>query len=91
MNPGNSGGVLLDSQGQAIGVPSMIYSTTGASSGVGFALPMHSVNKFVTRILNGEKLIRRCVVGVGVMSTVVRTLSRWWIDQAMCAAIKAWP
>jgi S1-C subfamily serine protease len=43
INPGNSGGPLLDSSGRLIGVNTAIYSPSGASSGIGFAIPEHDV------------------------------------------------
>ena len=39
INPGNSGGPLLDSHGRVIGVTTAIFSTSGASAGIGFAVP----------------------------------------------------
>ncbi len=47
VNPGNSGGPLLDIQGQVIGVNSFIFSGTGVSSGVGFAIPVNTVKRVV--------------------------------------------
>ena len=43
INPGNSGGVLLDSRGMLIGMNTAIYSPTGASAGIGFAIPVDTV------------------------------------------------
>ena len=43
INPGNSGGPLLDSSGNLIGVNTAIYSPSGASSGVGFSIPVDTV------------------------------------------------
>ena len=43
INPGNSGGPLLDSSGRLIGVNTAIYSPSGGSSGIGFAIPEHDV------------------------------------------------
>jgi S1-C subfamily serine protease len=51
INPGNSGGPLLDSAGLLIGVATAIYSPTGASAGLGFAVPVDSVNQVVPRLL----------------------------------------
>ena len=44
INPGNSGGVLLDSRGMLIGMNTAIYSPTGASAGIGFAIPVDTIN-----------------------------------------------
>ncbi|MGK3756720.1 MAG: S1-C subfamily serine protease, partial [Bacillariaceae sp.] len=43
INPGNSGGVLLDSGGKLIGMNTAIYSPSGASAGIGFAIPIDSI------------------------------------------------
>lgn len=47
INPGNSGGPLLDSTGSLIGINTAIYSPSGASSGVGFAIPADTVRALV--------------------------------------------
>lgn len=55
INPGNSGGPLLDSSGRLIGVNTAIKSPSGASAGVGFAVPVDTVNRVVPQIIaNGE-------------------------------------
>jgi S1-C subfamily serine protease len=58
INPGNSGGPLLDSAGRLIGVNTMIYSPSGASAGVGFAIPADTVNWVVPDLINHGKLNR---------------------------------
>jgi S1-C subfamily serine protease len=63
INPGNSGGPLLDSAGRLIGVNTAIYSPTGASSGVGFAVPVDEVNRVVPQIIRHGRLFRP---GLGV-------------------------
>ncbi|MEO1618992.1 MAG: trypsin-like peptidase domain-containing protein, partial [Planctomycetota bacterium] len=55
INPGNSGGPLLDSAGRLIGVNTAIYSPSGTSAGVGFAIPVDTVNRVVPQIIaNGR-------------------------------------
>jgi S1-C subfamily serine protease len=49
INPGNSGGPLLDSAGRLIGVNTQIASPSGASAGIGFAIPVDEVNRIVPR------------------------------------------
>jgi S1-C subfamily serine protease len=51
INPGNSGGPLLDSSGRLIGVNTAIYSPSGASAGVGFAVPVDTINRVVPQII----------------------------------------
>ena len=63
INPGNSGGPLLDSAGRLIGVNTAIYSPSGASSGIGFAVPVGEVNRVVPQIISNGKVLRP---GLGV-------------------------
>jgi len=51
INPGNSGGPLLNSLGQLVGVNTAIYSPSGASSGIGFAIPVNTVKKIVPELI----------------------------------------
>jgi 2-alkenal reductase len=51
INPGNSGGPLLDSKGQVIGVNTLIFSNSGSSSGVGFAVPVDTVRRVVPALI----------------------------------------
>ena len=51
INPGNSGGPLLDSAGRLIGVNTAIYSPSGASAGIGFAVPVDTVNRVVPELV----------------------------------------
>ncbi len=55
INPGNSGGPLLDSAGRVIGVNTAIVSPSGGSAGVGFAVPIDTVNRIVPMLIRGEK------------------------------------
>lgn len=58
VNPGNSGGPLLDSAGRLIGVNTAIYSPSGASAGIGFAIPVDSVNRVVPELIRYGKITR---------------------------------
>ncbi len=58
INPGNSGGPLLDSSGRLIGVNTAIYSPSGAYAGVGFAVPVDTVNRIVPELIRHGKVIR---------------------------------
>ncbi len=51
INPGNSGGPLLDSAGRLIGINTAIYSTSGAYAGIGFAVPVDTVNRIVPQLV----------------------------------------
>jgi S1-C subfamily serine protease len=58
INPGNSGGPLLDSQGRVIGMNTMIYSSSGSSAGVGFAVPIDEIKNIVPEIIKYGKIVR---------------------------------
>jgi S1-C subfamily serine protease len=63
INPGNSGGPLLDSSGRLIGVNTAIYSPSGASAGIGFAVPVDTVSRIVPELIAHGRVVRP-VVGV---------------------------
>ncbi len=58
INPGNSGGPLLDSAGRLIGVNTAIYSPSGAYAGIGFAVPVDTVNRVVPRLIATGRYVR---------------------------------
>lgn len=58
INPGNSGGPLLDSAGRLVGVNTAIYSPSGGSAGVGFAVPISEVNRIVPQVIRQGKVIK---------------------------------
>ncbi|ETX01764.1 MAG: 2-alkenal reductase [Candidatus Entotheonella factor] len=58
INPGNSGGPLLDSAGRLIGVNTAIYSSSGSSAGIGFAVPVDTVNRVVPQLIRYGRIIR---------------------------------
>jgi S1-C subfamily serine protease len=58
INPGNSGGPLLDSAGRLIGVNTQIASPSGASAGIGFAVPVDTVNEVVPELIAHGRIVR---------------------------------
>jgi S1-C subfamily serine protease len=70
INPGNSGGPLLDSAGRLIGVNTAIASPSGASAGVGFAIPVDTVHWVVPDLIQHGKLVRPAL-GVQIASNQV--------------------
>jgi S1-C subfamily serine protease len=58
INPGNSGGPLLDSHGRMIGINSQILSPSGASAGVGFAVPVNIAKRIVPELLRSGEILR---------------------------------
>lgn len=63
INPGNSGGPLLDSSGDLIGMNMMIYSPSGASAGIGFAVPVNTIKKIVPQIIKYGQVVP---AGIGI-------------------------
>jgi S1-C subfamily serine protease len=61
INPGNSGGPLLDSAGRLIGVNTQIASPSGASAGIGFAIPVDEVNRIVPRLIRDGRFVRPAI------------------------------
>ena len=64
INPGNSGGPLLDSQGRLIGLNNLIFSRSGGSMGIGFAIPIDTVRKVVTELIDHGRVTQP---GIGVV------------------------
>ncbi len=58
INPGNSGGPLLNSLGQLIGINTAIFSPSGTSVGIGFAIPVNTVKKIVPQLIKHGRIIR---------------------------------
>ena len=86
INPGNSGGPLLDSSGRLIGVNTAIYSPSGASAGIGFAVPVDTVRQLVPQLIEHGQPIQpgigidvvedRQARRVGVRGVIVRQVMR---------------
>ena len=58
INPGNSGGPLLDSAGRLIGVNTAIFSPSGSNAGIGFAVPVDTVNRVAPQLIRHGRVIR---------------------------------
>jgi serine protease Do len=58
INPGNSGGPLINAQGQAVGINTAIYSETGGSVGIGFAIPADLAKSVVTQLAEHGQVVR---------------------------------
>ena len=64
INPGNSGGPLLDSSGRLVGVNTAIYSPSGAYAGIGFAVPVDTVDRIIPQLVEHGRVIRP---GLGII------------------------
>jgi serine protease Do len=58
INPGNSGGPLINARGQAIGINAAIFSQTGGSIGIGFAIPVNLAKPVLTQLADGGRVVR---------------------------------
>lgn len=74
INPGNSGGPLLDSAGRMIGINTAIYSPSGASAGIGFAVPVDTVNRVVPQLISHGKYTRP-VLGIEIDEDINQRLT----------------
>lgn len=74
INPGNSGGPLLDSAGRLIGINTAIYSPSGASAGIGFAVPVDTVNRVVPQLISKGKYTRPAL-GIGIDENINRRIT----------------
>lgn len=85
INPGNSGGPLLDSAGRLIGVNTAIFSPSGASAGIGFAVPVDIINRVVPEIIRYGRVIRP---GLGVSIANDRLMDRLGIEGVLLINIQ---
>jgi S1-C subfamily serine protease len=77
INPGNSGGPLLNSLGQLVGVNTAIYSPSGASAGIGFAIPVNTVKSVIPELIAYGRILRP-IIGVELASD--RWVQRYRIE-----------
>jgi len=68
INPGNSGGPLLNSSGDLIGMNTAIYSPSGASAGIGFAIPIDTVKFIVNTLIKDGKVVRP-ILGISFLES----------------------
>jgi S1-C subfamily serine protease len=73
INPGNSGGPLLDSSGRLIGMNTIIFSKSGSSAGIGFAVPVSTIQRVVPQIIKNGRAEQ---LGLGVQVDPSRRLER---------------
>ncbi len=85
INPGNSGGPLLDSAGRLIGVNTAIYSPSGGSAGIGFAVPVDAVNRVVPEIIKHGRVIQP---GLSVTVANDRIAKRLGIDGVLLLSVQ---
>jgi len=83
INPGNSGGPLLDSSGRLIGLNTVIFSQSGTSAGVGFAVPADDIMRTVTQIIKHGRVR---LAGIGIQPVEPTLAKRLGIEQGILIA-----
>ena len=68
INPGNSGGALVDGEGRLVGINTAIFSRSGGSNGVGFAIPSNLVRAVIAQAQSGEREFQRPWAGVSAQA-----------------------
>ena len=84
INPGNSGGPLLDSAGRVIGMTSAIASQTGGFSGVGFAVPIDTLNRIVPQMIKTGRAPRP---GIGITALPEEISARFNVPGVIIAQV----
>ena len=85
INPGNSGGPLLDSAGRLIGVNTAIFSPSGTYAGIGFAVPVDTVNQVVPQIIQHGRIVKP---GIGATLADERLARRLGIEGVLIINIE---
>lgn len=70
INPGNSGGALIDSLGRVVGINTAMYSQTGGSQGIGFAIPIDQATEVMNKLIEGKRIIR------GYLGIIMQALNK---------------
>ncbi|KTC64912.1 DegP protease (Do-like, S2-serine-like) (plasmid) [Legionella adelaidensis] len=80
INPGNSGGPLLDSAGRLIGMNTLIFSQSGSSAGVGFAVPADDIARIASQIIKNGRVV---LAGIGIQRVEPRIASQLGIQKGV--------
>jgi 2-alkenal reductase len=86
INPGNSGGPLIDSGGRLIGVNTAILAPTGSFTGVGFAIPVDTVNRIVPEIIRNG---RARLPGIGIVPLPEEVANRYGLRGVVIQAVRS--
>jgi serine protease DegQ len=82
INPGNSGGALTDTTGNLIGINTAIYSRTGGSLGIGFAIPIHTAKQIMEQIIQSGGVVRGWL-GVSMQDMTEELAESFNLDHAV--------
>ncbi|MEM7300299.1 MAG: DegQ family serine endoprotease [Pseudomonadota bacterium] len=87
INPGNSGGALIDMQGRLIGINTAIFSRSGGSNGIGFAVPANMVNAVIRSANAGSSRLQRPWIGASFQSVTADIADSLGLDRPRGALI----
>jgi len=87
INPGNSGGALVDLDGKLVGVNSAIYSRSGGSMGIGFAIPVNMVRSVIAAARGGGATVKRPWLGATLQSLTKDIADNLGIDRPTGALV----
>lgn len=83
INPGNSGGPLLDSHGRLLGMNTAIYSNTGSSAGIGFAVPADDIERIVPQLIRNGRVV---LAGIGIQRVEPNVAERLGVHEGILIA-----
>nr|WP_045107513.1 trypsin-like peptidase domain-containing protein [Legionella hackeliae] len=83
INPGNSGGPLLDSKGRLLGLNTAIYSNSGSSAGVGFAVPADDIARIVPQLIKNGRVM---LSGIGIQVVEPHIAKKLGVDKGLLVA-----
>jgi Do/DeqQ family serine protease len=87
INQGNSGGALIDMRGNLVGINTLIFTKTGGSDGIGFAVPSSIVKLVLTAARNGDKVVRRPWLGADLQAVTREIAESMGVDRPFGALI----
>jgi Do/DeqQ family serine protease len=87
INQGNSGGALIDMKGNLLGINTLIFTKTGGSDGIGFAVPSSIVNLVLTAARNGEKSVKRPWIGADLQAVTREIAESMGLDRPFGALV----
>tara|TARA_Y100001968_G_C19444396_1_gene764436 strand:- start:1545 stop:2618 length:1074 start_codon:yes stop_codon:yes gene_type:complete len=83
INPGNSGGPLLDSHGHLIGLNTAIFSNTGSSTGIGFAVPTDDIKRIVPQLVEHGRVK---LAGIGIARVDAKIARKLGVNKGVLVA-----
>jgi Do/DeqQ family serine protease len=87
INPGNSGGALVDTWGRLVGINSAIYSRSGGSMGIGFAIPVNMVKSVIAAAKAGGSTVKRPYLGAKLQDVTKDIADSLGLDRPIGAAV----